>query len=90
MGGRKGWHLRLSVSASLFNETGGEWDFPMALCVCSLSRLLIGRQISWSRGNNLSLGKICAPVINGVNRNDGIYIMVKEHKRLHPYLFPSN
>ena len=38
MGRWKGWYLRLFVCPSLFRETGAEWDFPVALCVCSLSR----------------------------------------------------
>ena len=30
----------------------------MALCVCSLSRLWVGQEISWSGGHSLSLVKI--------------------------------
>ena len=33
--------------------------------------------------------KACVAGINGVNRNDGVYIMLKAHKRLHLYFFPS-
>ena len=45
----------------------------------------MGRDISWSCGHNVSLVKICVGDINGVNRNNGIYIMLKEHKRPHYY-----
>ena len=67
-----------------------ERDFPVAQCVCSLGQLRVGREISWSCGHNVSLVEICVGDINDVNRNNGIYIMLKEHKRLHPYFFPSN
>ena len=46
--------------------------------------------MSWSCGHNVSLVEICVGDINDVNCNNGIYIMLKEHKRLHPYFFPSN
>ena len=29
----------------IFRETGAEWYFPVALCMCSLSRLWVGREI---------------------------------------------
>jgi len=51
-----------------------------ALCVCSLSRLWVGREISWSHSHNVSPVNICVLDINGVDRNDGIYVMLKEHR----------
>ena len=33
IGVHKGWHLRLSVCASLFRETGAEWDLRCYVCV---------------------------------------------------------
>jgi len=42
----------------------------------------------WRCCHNVSLVNICVVDINGINRNEGIYIMLKEHKPLHPYLFP--
>jgi len=46
--------------------------------------------MSWSSGHNASLVNICVADINDVNRNEGIYIMLSEHKHLYPYLFPSD
>jgi len=91
MGDLKGWHLRLSVCASIFFvKLGAEWDYPTALCGCSLSRLWVGREASWSCGHKVSLVKICLVETNGVNRNEGHLHNAKEHKHLHSYLFPSN
>jgi len=87
---RKGWHLRLSVCASFFREAEAEWDFLVAPLVCSLSRLWVEREIWWSCGHNVSLVDICMGDINGINRNNGIYIMLKGHKRLHSYFLSSN
>jgi len=70
MGGLKIWHLRLSVCTSLFRETRAEWDSSVVLYICSLSRLWVGRKISWSCGHNVSLVNIC--MANIVNRNNGI------------------
>ena len=58
-------------------KLGAEWDNPAPLGVCSLSRLWVGREISWCRGHKVSLVKICAVDTDGVNRNEGIYIMLK-------------
>jgi len=52
---RKGWHLRLFVCTSFFLEAEAEWDFVVALFVCSPSRLWVGQEISWSCGHNVSL-----------------------------------
>ena len=58
--------------------------------MCSLSRLWVGREISRPCGHRVSLVNICVVDITGVDRNDGIYIMPKEHKHFHPYFFHSN
>ena len=49
MGSRKGWHLRLSICASFFRETGAEWDFPAVLYM--FAELILRRT-----GNILELG----------------------------------
>jgi len=45
----RGWKNGIYVCLSellIFRETGAEWDYPAAICVCSLSRLWVGRDIS--------------------------------------------
>ena len=49
--------------------------------MCWLSGLSVGQEISLSCGHKVSLVNIFVQDNNGVNLNDSIYIVLKEHKR---------
>jgi len=53
--------------------------------MCSLSRLWVGWEMSWSCGHNISLVRICVGDINGVNRNEGIDIILSERTSILTY-----
>ena len=64
----------------IFHEAGAEWSFLGALCVCSLGRLWVGREISCSCGHIVSLVNACVGDTDGANPSDDIYIMLEEHQ----------